>query len=622
MKKFYITVILLFSISIIAACSDEERSFSIDDVTIDAQIQEDGTIHVRELFTYTFVGSYEGMTRSIESDVENFHAYLTEGTDPAIPTDELSSLEVEEEDNTYSVFSDSTDETKKVLYSYDVEGSVKKYTDVADITYAFFDGSNETNLNNVEITVHPPAGTSLGHAHTFLHEDKTGSLTMTDNGIKYTNSLLEAGDSSMIRFVFPAGQLTGMELDRNKAMEAAILAEEQELTERAENLEATMGQVEPILWVFLAVLILASIFMLIVHPNRYRGDKGQDALLRLVEKTDPLFVKYLNGYLSLPNDSFIAALFSLKRRGVVTLKEVPSKIDKEENTYRFTWKNEESGIIDEADQYLRSWLFTERDAGGDYFLLETLVDNEDESDEVKEEKAEQFNSGFDQWSEKVKERENYQGLRSPFKGFSLFSIPLLIASFGLFYYFTSIDTIGSTEQWVLPLVAGILTVGALMFNRNKWVLFVFYFVILLMTLIGFSLTPAVILTLVFYGLSLIALLVIPSYYWKKDIRQLKYAIHQAHVLFRKKRYPIGTDPNKIERRLEYAIVLGVGENYGEQCGKEEQIAVWKTYHPLLQNPVYATTAFSTNSLILYTVAVQNSSTTNTSATGGGGAGAF
>lgn len=622
MKKLFTVFIILLSICILGACSDEDRSFSIDEVTIDAQIEKDGSIHVRELFTYTFNGSYEGMTRSIESDAKNFKAYLADEQDPTASTENLESLKVEEEDDTYQIYSDSQDETKRVLYSYDVEGSVKKYTDVADLTYAFFDDSNETDLHDVEIAIHPPAETNADDMHFFLHEDETGELTALDNSIQYRNSLLEAGSTSMIRFVFPSEQLTEMELTRDKTMEADILSAEQELAERAENLGAGMGRITPVIWVLLGAMIIAAIFIWLTHPNRYRGHKDQDALLRLVEDTDPLFVKYLHGNSHLPDESFIAALFSLKQRGIVNLKEVPSAIAENTNTYRFTWVHEKADI-DIADQFLRQWLFTEHDEDGDYFLLESLIDHEDESDEVKKEKAEEFKVNFDQWSGMVKSRDDYQHLRNPFKPFSLFSIPLLVSSFGLFYYFTTIDTIGQTEQWVLPVIAGVITVVSLLFNRNKWVLSGYYVIMLLMTAVGFTFTPAVIMTLIFYGLSIMLLLLIPAFYWNKEIRRLKYAIRQAYDTFKDKSYPVGANPTKIERRLEYAIVLDVGEKYGEQCGQKKQLSALETYHPLLHNPVYATTSFSSSSLALYTATVQSNSTnTTTSATGGGGAGAF
>src|SRR5699024_3609845 len=200
-------MIFVLSFLMLIACSeDEDRSFSIDHITIDAQIDTEGVIHVRELYTYTFDGAFEGMTRSIESDVAQFKAYQLDGqtTDPTISTENLEPLTIEKDDSLWKIYSASQNETKHVLYSYIVEGSVKKYQDIADIRYAFFDESNETDLHDVEISGHTPENTLSEDTYFFLHGDGGGELIPGENHIIYSNELLKAGDSSEIRLIFPA----------------------------------------------------------------------------------------------------------------------------------------------------------------------------------------------------------------------------------------------------------------------------------------------------------------------------------------------------------------------------------------------------------------------------------
>ncbi|WP_085991114.1 DUF2207 domain-containing protein [Oceanobacillus senegalensis] len=621
MKKYWFGIIVFLSMLLLMGCVGEERSFSIDQVSIDAYIQDNGDIHVEEFFTYTFDGSYEGMTRTIESDVENFQAFLTDGSGTS---GNLKPLEIDKEEDTFEIFSESKDETKQVVYQYKIEGSVKKYSDVADLRYAFFDDSNETDLHQVSISIYPPSKT-MANTHYFLHEDESGSLTKQTNHLRYTNDLLKAGETSLIRFVFPADQLTAltaMELNSDKKMEESILLAEQEYTERATYLEENMGEITAFLPMIIIGVIVVATIMLIFHPNRYRGSKRDDECIRLLEKTDPLFVKYLKEYFNLSHDSFIAALFSLKQRGVVRMEEVPSKYDNNNDTYRFTWLDN-AAEVGAADQFLFQWLFTEKDEKGRYFLLESLLDNEHEPDEAKEKKAEHFEKNFPDWSKLVKDREEFKGLRRPFKAYSLLSIPVLIISFGLFYYFTTIDTIGPTEQWVLPLIVGSFTIIALVFHRNKWVLATYYFLISLITGIGFSMTSAVIWTLVFYGISFIAFLVIPAKVLREDINKRIYAIRIASKLFKKGQYPVDADVIKVERRLEYAIVLGEGEPYARRCGKELPFQTANAYLPFVANPIHVATTFDPSNFHLYTTAVASShNTTTNSSTGGGGAGAF
>ncbi|HLR14278.1 MAG TPA: DUF2207 domain-containing protein [Bacillota bacterium] len=628
MKKLITAMILVLSLFILVACSEnEDRSFSIDEVAIDAQIDQEGIIHVRELYTYTFDGVFEGMTRSIDSDVNQFKAYGIDGqtADPTISLENLEPLTTEKEDSTWKIYSSSEDETKQVLYSYTIEGSVKKYQDVADLTYSFFDESNETDLNNVEITIHTPENmVNEEHTQFFLHDDVGGELAAAESHLIYTNELLAAGDRSEIRLIFPAEELSDMKVTKNKQMEDKILSAELELIERAEHLDQNIDKLVPVMWLFIAVVIILGIVMLRIHPNRYRGNKSVDEFAQLLEETDPLFVSYLNlnGYLQ--DNSVIAALFSLKQRRMITLEEVASTIDQDKTTFRFTWKKDARNV-DTADGYLREWLFTEHDEDGAYFLLESITDNEDEADDVREKKAEEFGEHYDIWSGLVKSRAEYQELKRPFSGFSRLSSMLIIITFASFYYLTKVDVISQIEQLVLPLILAIVGGVCLIFSRHKWLTLFYYPFLIITSLIAFTMTMGTILTVTFYAISFFVLLIIPSTYWREDVLKIKNAIKQSRKLMRMGEYPVGSHPDKMEKRLEYAMILDEGDHYSKQFEEMENIS--KLNYPLLSNPNYATETFNTGNLMLLSLIAMDgtsisTSTTTTTPTGGGGAGAF
>lgn len=625
MKKIMTGMILILSFLMIVACS-EDRSFSIDNVTIDAQIDTEGLIHVRELYTYTFDGAFEGMTRSVESDVEQFKAFAIDEqiSDSTVSIENLEPLTIEKEDSTWKIYSASENETKQVLYSYVVEGSVKKYEDIADVKYAFFDESNETDLHDVEISIHTPENRLSENTHFFLHGDENGELSARENHVVYTNELLAAGDSSEIRLIFPTEELSHMELTKDKQMGEKILSGELELMERAEHLNQNMEKLVPIMWILIVVVIIAAIIMLMIHPNRFRGNKSIDQFIQTLEETDPLFVSYLNmgGYLQ--DTSIIAALFSLKQRGIVTLQEVASLKDEKKTTFRFSWKKN-SANVDLADGYIREWLFTEKDEEGSYFLLETIIDDENETDAVREKKAEEFGDNYDAWKGLVESREEYQNLKRPFYGFARLSFVLTIITFASFYYIMKVDVISATAQLVLPLILATIGGVCLIFSRNKWLILAYYPFLLVASFIEFTMTTGAILTVIFYIISFLVLLVIPSKYWREDIVRIKYAIRESRKLMKAGDYPVGSEPNKIEKRLEYAMVLGVGDKYAEQCGDVETVN--KLDYPLLSNPIYATESLNTGNLVLLTIFVMNSNSSSytsstTSSTGGGGAGAF
>jgi len=648
MKKFKLFFFAILIIGLLSACDDEDRSFTIDQVKIDAQIEEDGVIEVRELYTYTFDGVFEGMTRSIHSDMKGFEAYETHETNPNAETAEMEKLKVEEDDDDdqlLKIFTDSEDETKSVLYSYEVHGSIDKYADVTDLTYAFFDESNETDLNNVEIKVHLPDKASQKDFHVFLHSDVRGELVQTEDTVQYLAQVLKEGETSEMRLVYPAEQMAQMDVTKNKEKESDILAAERELASKREHLDEKMSDITPLILATGVIIIVAGVGLLIVHPNRYRGDKSPDHLLRLVEATDPMLINYLDKSEYLDHESFIAGLFSLKQRGIITLEEVPSihqeeadkeKTDKRKSeeidtktTLRFTLVDDQANI-DQADDYLIEWLFADEDKRGRYFLLESVIAQEEESDTVKEEKAEIFEKHRAQWADLVGKRQAYQGLRSPFNGYGILSGLIALTTFGFIYYFTKVDLLTSTEQAFFPIVLGLVTLSVIFFNKNKWVISVYYLASLIVSLLLFSLTDGLLWLVALLIISWLILMIVPAHVWRDDIKKLKKAINIAYHEFKTKRYPIGTDPKKVEHRLEYAIILGAGKEYGEECGKKADVEQWDMSmtraYPLLNNPMGTTMMFDPTFLILYSSVGGSSSSfsgsSSTSSTGGGGAGAF
>lgn len=627
MKKIIGALAIICAVFLISACEeDEDRSFTIDNVTIDAQIDEEGIIHVRELYTYTFDGSFQGMTRSIESDVHQFKAYLPSEkiADPAIETEELEHLTIEKEDSTMKIHTGSQDETKQVLYSYIIKGSVDKYEDIADLTYSFFDTSNETDLHDVKISIYTPENIVNDETHFFLHDDKAGELTTADNTIIYTNDQLKAGENSEVRLIFPATELSSMKITENKLMKDEILIAEENLLNRSESLDQNMEKVVPVMWLLIAGVIAVGIIMLFRHPNRYSNKLSSDEFSKQLEEIDPLFASYLHQYGYLNEKNVIAALFSLKQRGIVKLKEVTSVRDEETTTFRFTWK-EDAADVDLADAFLREWLFNEKDKEGAYFLLETIIDDEAASDSVREEKAKSFQASYAKWSGLVNARESYQHLKHRFHGFSRFSAILIFITYAAFYYMAKVDVISQTEQLVLSLLFGVLAAISIIFSRNKWLLLFYYPSLIIGSLIAFTMTKGTILTIIFFTIAFFVLLVIPSKYWKKDILKMKYAIKQSFKLMKAGEYPVGTDPDRVEQRLEYAMILGVGKQYAKQCNEVKDVNQFN--FPLLSNPMHATETFNTGNLVLLTAFMTSGSSTasttvSTSSTGGGGAGAF
>src|SRR5690625_70412 len=433
------------------------------------------------------------------------------------------------------------------------------------------------------IAIHSPKNKISNDTHFFLREDGNGEITTSSDGILYKNRLLKAGEDSYITFLFPATELSAMKITKNKPMLETILNAEAEWASREKNLETNFTKITPIIITMLIVVILIAIFMFIIHPIRYRGIKVTEDLIQVLEGTDPLFISYLKNNNKLKHESIIAALFSLKKRRIIQIEEVSSQLEEGETTYRFTWIKDRAKV-DMADGYLREWLFTRKSEQGNYFLLEDIMDNPDEPKMIREEKGKEFDGHISLWKGLVLQEQDYQHVRHHYRGFDFMSLLYVLMCTGLFYYFITVDMITQGEQLGLKII--------------------------------------------FYIVTFIINLMIPSYYWTEDVKQIKFAMNVADNLMYKNRYPIGSNIETIENRLMYAILLGVGTEYAEQCGKEEFVKRFAEKNVLLRNPEFVAETFSTYNIAFYsgigqsTTSVGASTSFNSSSTGGGGAGAF
>src|SRR5699024_945137 len=125
-------------------------------------------------------------------------------------------------------------------------------------------------------------------------------------------------------------------------------------------------------------------------------------------------IDYINNHLTIRPNAVIYSLFSLKMRKVVRMEEVDSELYENEKTIRFTWLRSNTKV-DAADEHLKDWLFTNKTKGKPSFLLETIVDDPDETEEERQKKGESFDEQFAIWEELIQTRPEYETVRNPYR---------------------------------------------------------------------------------------------------------------------------------------------------------------------------------------------------------------
>ncbi len=125
---------------------------------------------------------------------------------------------------------------------------------------------------------------------------------------------------------------------------------------------------------------------------------------------------------------------------------------------------------------------------------------------------------------------------------------------------------------------------------------------------------------VFYGITLIASLSIPAYYWTDDIKPIKQAIDKARELMGGQQYPVGSDSTKVENRLLYAVVIDRGKKYAKQINKKKYGKKLVKSSTILANTDFVMDA--DRNITHYSADNDGDGSSGGSSSGGGGAGAF
>lgn len=422
--KFFIPFLLIGLLLIPSQAKAE--SYAINKVEIFAYILDDGDLFVEELFTYSFHGSFNGVTRTIGDDNHNgvsvFEAYLVQGNTNynMLNRDRLIPLKPEKEDITFKIPSPSKNEKKQFFYRYRVEDAAKKYSDTAQLYWRFFDDLNENDLKNLSISFGLYDNAAPPESRAFLHETSGGMLTKKEGYFKYFNKLLPARETVEIRYIFPAEYLAKAPIAEEKHVLAEILKEEKQYKKKL----AMMKKWEPILsagnTVFFILSSLLILSFLIYQASLIRKSRNAFSFADL-ENYSSLEVAWIFRKGRLRHNDVISALFKLHQENQVSMEIVEARTGylqdpkAPDETVLFTLMTPLDSLQD-SDQALVSWLFTQNEEGQWTFTLDGLpfpTETEKqknwrlEKEYIRQEK--EFEAAFEEWAEGTKQSPGLLG---------------------------------------------------------------------------------------------------------------------------------------------------------------------------------------------------------------------
>lgn len=417
MKKYLILLILFIS-ALLLPTQVFAVDFEIENTQIDAYLQENGDVQVNEQHTYQFSGDFNGITRTLipkeNTMIENVEASENE-----------KSLDVERNENLYKIYRSGSDGTLIIDLSYTIKSGVEVYSDLAQFYWPFFDSSNESTYENIDIYIHPPFATD--NVLALGYDEAEGTFqTTTDGIVHFAMGEVYSGRNGDIRVAYDASLFGSANMIADKTIRddftAEITAHQAKIAKFEDRKDIFAGLAPFVIGAFAGYLLA----LIVVAWRKRRKillevDRSslQSAFSPKEEMSLPATILFMKS--TVQNGEIIsAALLNLVRKGFVTRK----------SEREFVEVNKEKDHAHES--LLISWLFYTIGSDGTFSVDDLDAYTKDE------ENQQAYQDDYTQWIGAVKaEMEQHKlvekkvGLRWTVALTSLLLIPFTIL-FGIY----------------------------------------------------------------------------------------------------------------------------------------------------------------------------------------------
>ncbi|WJY27268.1 DUF2207 domain-containing protein [Sporosarcina trichiuri] len=447
MKKLMSGLLVLVLFMMLPAAVSA-KSFDIEGFDIDAQLEENGQVHVTEELTYRFSGSFNGITRAIYpkkgSTIKGLEA-SENGTE----------LTVEGGAGDYKIHRKAKDETVKIQLTYTIAGGVRGYSDMADFNWPFFDDRNETAFQDVSITIHPPAAVPAGDVIAFGYDAALAEPVIDQDGtVTFRLGKIPSEKNADIRVGYPAGLFPALSTSSAAVIGPELLKEKEQQEAKLARFEKfeEIGRTAAPVTLGIGIAIFAA---LLVNMGRRKKDRIKEAedtypdpyFVPEQEMSLPATLKFTQD-LAKPESLQTAALLDLMRKGYIARDG--------EDGFRMLSRATDH----EHERLLLEWLFDDLGDGETFRFSD--MDVFSGKNKAAEKAAAAYSKAQSEWNAAVSKEVSEAGLKEKAPVYAWMSIlaglvliPLMI---GYAYY--------GHPWWLLgfiPLVLLLIVTG--IFNR-------------------------------------------------------------------------------------------------------------------------------------------------------------
>lgn len=495
---FFIAMFLIvaaFSLDLFPNFDEKKHECTAD--TIQASVQQDGSLHVVDARSYHFTGTYS-LTAAVLDPPSGGSAVVNgvSVTDASGATTALTEVPfqaswrtsggppsgnyaVDTQKNTIYAFSTTTNADKTFTFDYSYTNAITQYSDV-DVLYWQFIGKKwdvDTNKITATLTLPVPQGETVKGAqnvYAFGHGDLGGDVAFNENGtIAFTVPKVKSGDFAEMRVAFPTSWTPNISSDKISSGEGLpTIMQEEESWQKEANAKRLQSALMLIIPICISVgLIIWALIMFLKygkeHKPQFTGEYWRDVPEKGMHPTVAARIWRWNKE---DANDITATLMHLSNLGIVSIeseeytrdrKLLPDKL---ETTYRLKLHKKR---LSNAEAEL-----SKIDAGAVKFIFGKVGYNEEsitlnQIEQYADTHAESFVNGVNNWQatigREVNDRQFFEAKGDHLKGV-LRGVALAVAAIGFIISFYTANF--AIILGLLPGVIGLFIFSHFMTRRS------------------------------------------------------------------------------------------------------------------------------------------------------------
>ncbi len=270
-KIVYLSLIIFFSISLLAgtgaASAASDNSYTIPQINEDLFVQNDGTLHVKEVIQYSFIGTYHGIYRDIPLTGSQQLSDIKVTTDGAYSTytvtDDGTTKHIQ-----VNLYSDPektipiTNKQVKVTIEYNFLHGINIYNDIGELQYELVGTSWAVSVGKVIANIH--VNSNQGVQYWLNPPYFASNSSWNNNVLQVTGTNIPSGQYFELRMIIPKNQFLASPVNANIINKNALnsIIDMQNAYQNGLNFKTLLYSV-------LSILMLLLLFIPLIIYLRY-----------------------------------------------------------------------------------------------------------------------------------------------------------------------------------------------------------------------------------------------------------------------------------------------------------------------------------------------------------------